>query len=67
MRILFAFALVASLAACGAKKKSATTPPPASEATEKSDDSDMKPKDSPDADDDAAPETKSADPQEGGQ
>ncbi|HTL31632.1 MAG TPA: hypothetical protein VL326_00830 [Kofleriaceae bacterium] len=64
--ILFALVLVVSLAACG-KKKPAASPAsaPAAESSDK--DGDMKESKSADQDDDAAPETKSADPQEGGQ
>jgi predicted small lipoprotein YifL len=65
MRILLALVLIASLAACGKKKSPAT--PAATPAAESATDDEMKEKSSPDADDDAAPDTKSADPQEGGQ
>jgi predicted small lipoprotein YifL len=65
--ILFALLLVGSLSACG-KKKPAASPAsaPAAESSDK--DGDMKDsKSSDDEDDNAAPDTKSADPQEGGQ
>ena len=65
MRILLALALIAALAGCGKKKPAASPASPATEATEKSDDA-VQDKDTP-AEGEDAPDTKSADPQEGGQ
>ena len=66
MRILLALTLIVALAGCG-KKKPAASPAssPQSESSEKSDDA-VKDQSTPDEGEDA-PDTKSADPQEGGQ
>lgn len=66
MRILLALALIAALAGCGKKKPAASPAAPQSEATEKSDDDAVKDENTP-AEGEDAPDTKSADPQEGGQ
>jgi predicted small lipoprotein YifL len=65
MRILLALALMAALAGCGKKKPAASPASPAAESTEKSDDA-VKDQNTPDEGEDST-ETKSADPQEGGQ
>ena len=65
MRILLSLVLLVSLAACGKKKPAAT--PAATPAAESATDDDMKEANSPEGDDAEAPDTKSADPQEGGQ
>jgi predicted small lipoprotein YifL len=58
-------ALMAALAGCGKKKPAASPASPATESTETSDDA-VKDQNTPDEGEDAT-ETKSADPQEGGQ
>lgn len=68
MRILLALTFMAAMAAgCGGSKKKAAAPAsPATEATEKSDDDAVTDENTP-AEGEDAPDTKSADPQEGGQ
>jgi hypothetical protein len=67
MRILLALTLMAAMATgCGKKKPAASPASPQTEATEKSDDDAVKDENTP-AEGEDAPDTKSADPQEGGQ
>ena len=64
MRILLALALIVAMAGCG-KKKPAAAPSGGAQESEKTEDA-VKDQNTPDEGEDA-PDTKSADPQEGGQ